>query len=1326
MPQSVPLPLTLQRQLTQLERRVRQVRVFRSLVRGILLLVGLALLGIGLDVILAERLPSWWRAGYLIGWLGLGVAFTFRWLRQRSTPLDPVDLAALVERRYPALAERLTSSVELSRSAGLGSGSPALIALLLQETAAHAGNLAMHSVIPYRQLRRAVGLLAALVLLVLLPVGIFPTESGRYLSRFLCPWYNPAPLADFAIAVDPGDGYAARDHLVPIQVRLTPRYSGISLPASVQLVVLGTNDEERRFDLAAQEDRYSIAWQLRESIRYRIEAGTVISPTYTLTAVAPIELAPDSPRIRVTPPSYAASAVDAESYTGLVDFSALEHSNIAVECRFTRPVQAGWLEWADGSRSPLQLHDNGTTATLEVPARQSGPYRLVLQAEESVLIRREGGTLTIRPDQPPRLVHLAGKDTARTARPGDRVPIQARLADDIAVSAAAVQYRVNDDSALCEEALPFAPSATPQEVMTQHALVLGSQLKPGDVVSYRIRFQDNRPEALGGPNVCYYPANGWLQVRIARNWQSLRETEIQARKNEMDAELDRLRADLMQVQRRILALRQASRDQDRLDETQQKALAALQQQNRQTMRALEDLARRAENEPQLHSLAPTARSLAREEMQRADDHLRDAANSANSLKNRNQQLQEAENELSAALDKLEQLKHANQLAARDWQAQARLEELADRQQRIAEQLEQLTKNPPGNAARANHEAEELRREQERIAADLEALTKRHPALEQAMESATSESARKAGEQAAELARAQRDLARASKQTEQTRQATALRELAQQQNQLAEQAERLAKATQRAAQSIFSKPLQPEATRQAAGKLEQGNLEDGLQDQERSAKELERAARELDRAARQGADPREAARQLARLQEDLTRRTRQANADSPPLQELAKEQHAIRQAVEQLPTTPGDPLTQQRLKKIAEQLAEAEKNLSSNNAQEAVRNMTQASDQLRKLAPSLPERQANAPPRQGPLARPEQAEAMRQLAAQQRQLQEATRKIGEQLQQERQEDLKKENPVAQLAQQQQEIARQTEQLQGGDPQTTQQAQKATRQAARLLNAGDLPAAMESAAEAEKLLQQLAANRSDRATQLAQQQQQLYRELAKLAGDVSAQRGQQNARQQQLTREATELLRQMQQLAERQGAEQARLQQAASATQAAESSMQAAQRQAEQGNQAGAQTQRELAARALERAAGLPQQQADRQQVGQSLRQARDQIQQSRSSLAEKQPAAAQSAMQQAASALAKAAQQLGQTLQPNSPANPSGQPGSSGSVPPPQSLASTPELLRELGSHAGKPWGDLPGELRTRIVQQMKERYGEDYARMIKLYFEQIADTRGKR
>jgi hypothetical protein len=53
-----------------------------------------------------------------------------------------------------------------------------------------------------------------------------------------------------------------------------------------------------------------------------------------------------------------------------------------------------------------------------------------------------------------------------------------------------------------------------------------------------------------------------------------------------------------------------------------------------------------------------------------------------------------------------------------------------------------------------------------------------------------------------------------------------------------------------------------------------------------------------------------------------------------------------------------------------------------------------------------------------------------------------------------------------------------------------------------------------------------------------------------------------------------------------------------------------------------------------------------------------------------------------------------------------------------------EILEELKAHAGKAWGELPGELRTRIVQDLRARYGDEYGPIIQRYFQQIADVPG--
>jgi hypothetical protein len=118
-----------------------------------------------------------------------------------------------------------------------------------------------------------------------------------------------------------------------------------------------------------------------------------------------------------------------------------------------------------------------------------------------------------------------------------------------------------------------------------------------------------------------------------------------------------------------------------------------------------------------------------------------------------------------------------------------------------------------------------------------------------------------------------------------------------------------------------------------------------------------------------------------------------------------------------------------------------------------------------------------------------------------------------------------------------------------------------------------------------------------------------------------------------------------------------------------------------------------------------------------------MQQAQGQMQKGQPNDARESMQNAARQLQNAAQQLQQSMQPGQPGEQS-EPGARGAES--GGEVDGKSLPKELAAHAGKRWGELPGELRTKIVQEMRAKYGDDYARMIKLYFEQIADTRKKR
>ncbi len=124
-----------------------------------------------------------------------------------------------------------------------------------------------------------------------------------------------------------------------------------------------------------------------------------------------------------------------------------------------------------------------------------------------------------------------------------------------------------------------------------------------------------------------------------------------------------------------------------------------------------------------------------------------------------------------------------------------------------------------------------------------------------------------------------------------------------------------------------------------------------------------------------------------------------------------------------------------------------------------------------------------------------------------------------------------------------------------------------------------------------------------------------------------------------------------------------------------------------------------------------------------------------------------AVQEASDSLRQAAEGLRAAAQPPEPADPSAQlpipsladqnqdPGGSPTTSPGESagngdepkdgLAGTvapdlSDLQAALRAQTGRSWGELPGHLRSEILQMSQGRYRDDYARLIRLYFREIA------
>ena len=978
---------SLRSRLAAVARRVRILRVVRGLS-----LVALALLLTGGTALLADylvALPAAVRLALFGGWVILGVGTLFVGLvLPLSRRLGAADLAAVVEQKYPELAERLTTTVELAQTGGRYHGSRALVALLVSDTAQRTSRLDFLPAVSARAALALGSAALAVFVLVLTPGVVWPGQYARLSERFFCAWRFPKAVAPYDLEVTSGDVLAARGRPAMFSVRLVPHHDGAKLPPRCTLVLTDADGRESRLPMVAPPqpsepsaqaaarsgtDAFSLSHKVTGDGSYRVEAGDAVSDTFRIRTVVPVELAEDSPSITITPPPYARDTVFEQNLKGVADLAALKHSEVKFEFRLTRPAVAARVEWTvnevkateQGSETapkttalPLVLSDDRRSATLTLPATANGTYRVVLEAELGILTELDAKTLTARPDQPPQVLKFAGQEELKAVLPYDHVPIEITAGDDIGVARADLEYAVNDGE-VKTESMALA-GANRQEATAKHALHLVGKVREGDAVRYRVRIQDNLPPEFGGPHTIYYPADRWLTLKVADKATPLREQEILAQRDEITKRLDAIKAALLHEQRGVYKVRQESRNAPSLTPEQAAELKQLRQDNRASEDALRDLAREAAVVPALERVAETAREIAGREMRDSEAALEAAAGRKNQPQ-RDEEFRKSDEALTAALQKLEKLKKANEKVAQERLDQQKLEILAERQQQLAERAAELAAKDPVRDPSAKQDAELVKREQAEVAAELQRLSEQSEALRNALDDARSQQAKEMAEQAKELAQAQRELSQAMQQTELNRNAGRLAELARKQQELAERAERLAAQTRQPARTAQTPPLKADEARKAADALNQGNAEEAMRKQEQTAQDLDRLAAALNTAIDQANDPRQAARQLARMEADLRQRVQEETAKRDPqrplaerLKPLAEEQKAIHEAAERLSVPPRNKAVAEQKERAAEQTRKAAEALEGNDPRDALARMDQAKQNLERLSDQLPD------------------------------------------------------------------------------------------------------------------------------------------------------------------------------------------------------------------------------------------------------------------------------------------------------------------------------------------------------------------------------------
>jgi len=379
------LPSRLDEGLRSLGRRMRRARLLRGLAVFVIAVGGLLLASALVDLVFAMPVIALRTANVLLASLAAGIVLTTAAAVLR--PLRPAQLAALVEARHPQFGERLVSVVEL-HAAGTGENAR-LLEHLDQETTQLAGNLDFRQAHPLTTTRRLLMAAGCLALVAVVP-ALVSSDYWRSQRRVLLAWSSR--VHGYELHVQPGDHFVGRGRATTVSVQLTSLEDGAALPTACTLVIQEAGNEPQRLRMEDADDgtfTHTLA-AVERSVRYWVQTRDLASAAFSVTVVEPVALTAGGPKLEVTPPPY----VEHESLpvlhrSGQTPFSALQYSRVRFDFHVDRPAVGAKVRCKESGVERvalLRLSDDGRRATWEFIAAEPGPHsaQLVLEAEHGV------------------------------------------------------------------------------------------------------------------------------------------------------------------------------------------------------------------------------------------------------------------------------------------------------------------------------------------------------------------------------------------------------------------------------------------------------------------------------------------------------------------------------------------------------------------------------------------------------------------------------------------------------------------------------------------------------------------------------------------------------------------------------------------------------------------------------------------------------------------------------------------------------------------------------------------------------------------------------
>jgi hypothetical protein len=882
-------------------------------------------------------LTSGGRMGWLVGLIaGAALCVILFILRPLRRPMPDEAVAAHVERAFPALNERLLSTISLAR-AGSGAGvSSAMVSQLAQETERLSAPLNFRRAIPSTPVRRPAAFAGVAGLLLFGHAALAPAAMNSWMQRILHPGADIPIYSYTQVWATPGDLVVPRGEDVMMGV--------ITGGKPTDRAVLHYRFENGPWIEAALDkprpsgDKLQFAMKLhdlQQGVTYYATAGDGQANPHTIRVE-------DRPTIlnvslKLNYPTYTGRRSEVVSATA-GNIVAPVGTHVEISATANKPLKTATLLENGKAEGPWPVHGDNIKGSLVVQKDQTYGLNLT-DINGFKALTPPQYTVRAQPDQTPQVqITKPGADIERT--PGGTVDLRVTATDDYGVRDLRLSYKASAKNG----GIPLPGANGSKEVQSGGAWDLSNlNLKAGDTVAYEAIAQDN--DAVSGPHTAH---SAKYQIKIV-GLNEMRE-RIDSQKAQEQEALRQLIQHQADAQKQLEKAKQTPGDLAKSQQAQQSQRNAaseaseLSKKMQQTTNQMRDNNIGSKTEQQRRESADkTLSQLAQKQMPAAADSIQ-----------KNQMSSAAQQE-QAIKDQLEQLGQKTSPAQTAAQLAQQAEQLAKEQQKLADQAsladaKMQSKSPSQMTPEERKQLKDLAKQQ----ADLKAKT---DALQKQLDQAAKESQEKSQPNSSDMKNAAKqmqasDTAKKQANAQQKLQSGQPSEAAPQQRSAAKDLQNLADQLDKAAQNAADQQsLEQKADRmeklaeklsalartqatatteiarnpgmETAAKLSQqekdvhdqakkiadqlGQMPQTQQTVSRASDNTQQAAGHLDEHKNKDAEPpaREATRQLLQASMDLQQAAQQmrnaqdAKESQHALEQLAKDQRALRAQTQQL-------------------------------------------------------------------------------------------------------------------------------------------------------------------------------------------------------------------------------------------------------------------------------------------------------------------------------------------------------------------------------------------------------------------------------------------